>query len=269
MHPKLRFFALASTLIALASCGGDGGSSTSNSSSSTVSSSGTSTANTNSTPGGLYVGYYQEDPTTNPEDPTPGAFSLNLPLEDSSFKGSMYFTYVGCQNSNVGEVSGTKSGLNLSGSWSGLVDNLQQTGSYAGTYSASSQTYSGTYTNAGGKQYRNLLPCVEYTIAPNGTWEMFPIGTNTPSSFTNSISGRTISWSAINNAEYALVYILDPLIAQSSGNPVVWQQLVYKTTSASIPSNIALANGKEYITAVATFNNQTQRVAFSSTRFTH
>ena len=30
-------------------------------------------------PGGLFIGHYREDPTTNPEDPTSGALYLNLP----------------------------------------------------------------------------------------------------------------------------------------------------------------------------------------------
>ena len=31
----------------------------------------------------LYVGWYQEDPLTNPEDPTPGSVHLSLPAGDS------------------------------------------------------------------------------------------------------------------------------------------------------------------------------------------
>jgi len=61
-------------------------------------------------PDGLYVGYYQEDPASNPEDPTPGSIYLSLPAGDNAFAGSMFFTYVGCQTSNVGLVSGRKTG---------------------------------------------------------------------------------------------------------------------------------------------------------------
>ena len=44
----------------------------------------------------------------------PGAFVLNLPEKDSAFDGDMYFTYIGCQSSNVGSVKGRKSGIALS-----------------------------------------------------------------------------------------------------------------------------------------------------------
>ena len=67
-------------------------------------------------PGGAYIGYYQENPVTNPEDPVPGAVYLRLPAADGAFSGDMFFTYVGCQSSNLGRVSGRQSGLSLSGS---------------------------------------------------------------------------------------------------------------------------------------------------------
>ena len=219
-------------------------------------------------PGGLYVGYYQEDPLTNPEDPTAGAFSLNLPSGDSSFTGSMYFTYVGCQTSNVGTVVGTKSGLSLSGTWSGTVDAQPQSGSYTGQYDATTAIYSGTFVNAGGKQFRDLLPCISYVIAPNGTWEMFAVNARVPSTFTTTVSGRTVSWATVANAANTLVYVLDPVIAQSTGNPVVWQTIVTSGSSTAIPTTVTLQAGKEYIAAVAVSNAQSQRTAFGSTRFT-
>ncbi len=89
----------------------------------------------------------------------------------------MFFTYLGCQTSNVGMVTGTKSDLALSGMWSGTLDGLAQSGSYSGNFNSASQRYQGTFTNAAGKQFRSLLPCIEYYIAGNGTWEMFAIDT--------------------------------------------------------------------------------------------
>ncbi len=218
--------------------------------------------------GGLYVGYYQEDPATNPEDPMPGAYSLNLPDGNSSFSGSMYFTYVGCQSSNVGAVSGTKSGLSLSGNWSGTVDGTAQSGSYSGTYDTVTQSYSGTYTVAGGKQFMDLRPCIQYSIAPNGTWEMFPVDSHVPASFGVSVNGRTISWTATSGAAFTLVYVLDPAIAQSTGNPVLWQTVVGADTSVGVPTEVALSAGKQYIAAVGVSNSSRQRAAFGSQRFT-
>jgi len=221
-----------------------------------------------SPPGGLYVGYYAEDLVNNPEDPTLGAFSLNLPGSNGSFVGSMFFTYVGCQTTNVGMVTGTKSDLALSGMWSGTVDGLAQSGAYSGTYDAASLVYQGTYTNSAGKQYRDLRPCIEYYIAANGRWEMFPVETRLPASFSPTVGNRTISWTAVTSAEQTLVYVLDPVVAQSSGNPVVWQSIFGPVTSATVPGSVSLQAGKEYVAVVGIANAAGARVAFGSRRFT-
>jgi hypothetical protein len=220
-------------------------------------------------PAGLYVGYYQEDPTNNPEDPVPGAFSLNLPAGNASFSGSMFFTYIGCQTSNVGTVSGTKADAALSGTWSGTVDGLAQSGAYTGSYQAATQSYSGTYTNAGGKQLRDLQPCITYTIAANGSWEMFPVEASVPAEFTVLVSGRSIRWSATTGAALTLVYVLDPAVAQTSGNPVLWQTVVNgSANSVDVPDAIALQAGKEYVAVVGIGDASGQRAAFGSKRFT-
>jgi Carboxypeptidase regulatory-like domain/Immunoglobulin I-set domain len=219
-------------------------------------------------PGGLYVGYYQEDPATNPEDAVPGAFSLNVPAANGAFSGSMYFTYIGCQNSNVGIVGGTKADLGLSGTWSGTIDGLAQNGAYTGSYSATTGSYTGTYTNAGGKQFRDLLPCIRYWIAPNGTWEMFPVDTQVPAGSLNiGITGRTLNWSVVPGASYALVYLLDESIAKGNGNPVVWQTLLSAGNSVAIPTSVALQSGKTYIIAVGISNSTAKRLAFGSKSF--
>lgn len=219
-------------------------------------------------PGGLYVGYYQEDPLTNPEDPTFGAFSLNLPTNDSTFQGSMFFTYVGCQTSNVGAVAGTKSGISLSGTWSGTLDGLLQSGTFTGGYNSNASSYSGTYVNSGGKQFRDLRPCIQYYIAPNGTWEMFAVGTNTPATFRTSFASRNVAWTSVAGAAYTLVYLLDPVIAQTSGNPVLWQTVVPNGVAVTVPNTIALQAGKEYVAVVGISDSAFKRIAFGSSRFT-
>jgi hypothetical protein len=221
------------------------------------------------TPGGLYVGYYQEDRTNDPDDPVPGAFSLNLPSGNASFSGSMFFTYVGCQTSNVGTVSGTKSDAALSGQWSGTVDALAQSGAYTGSYQAATMSYSGTYTNVGGKQLRDLLPCIKYTIAANGVWEMFPIEAAAPEGFTVFVERGSIRWSFTSGAAQTLVYLLDPVIAQTSGNPVLWQKIVTGSiNSEDLPDTVTLQTGKEYVAVVGVGDASGQRSAFGSKRFT-
>lgn len=98
---------------------------------------------------------------------------------------------------------------------------------------------------------------------------MFAIDARVPSSFTTSASARTVSWSTVASAAYTLVYVLDPVIAQSTGNPVVWQTIVTSGTSTTIPNAVTLQTGKQYIAVIAVSNAQYQRIAFGSIRFTH
>jgi hypothetical protein len=220
-----------------------------------------------SAPGGLFVGYYAEDPVDNPEDPTLGAFSLNLPNSNGAFSGSMFFTYEGCQTSNVGMVSGNKADLALSGMWAGTVDGLPQSGSYSGTYDSALLRYQGNYTNSAGKQYRDLRPCIEYFIAGHGRWEMFPVDASVPTSFAPTVSNRTISWTGVSGAAQTLVYVLDPVSAQGSGNPVVWQSIFGAATNATVPVSVSLQAGKEYVAVVAIADLSGARIAFGSRRF--
>lgn len=219
-------------------------------------------------PGGLYVGYYQEDPRTNPEDPMPGAFVLRLPENDAAFDGAMFFTFVGCQKSNVGKVSGVKAGTALSGTWSGKIDDSMQSGPYKGSYDAGTSSYKGTYSNSGGKQFKDIAGCIQYYIGPNGTWEMFAVEQNQPASFKIDISGATVSWSAVPSAVMTLMYVIDPAIAQSgSGNPIVFQTVMPAQTTKFNLAPARLVKGKQYI-GVAMFNNaQAKRVAFASKKF--
>ena len=170
--------------------------------------------------------------------------------------------------SNVGTVGGSKNDLSLWGQWSGTVDGSRQSGTYTGTYDADTQFYSGTYANNGGKQYRDLRPCIQYTIAPKGTWEMFPVEARVPAGFSIAVAGRSISWSATTGAASALVYVMDPVIAQGSGNPVLWQAVVNPSMAATIPATVPLQSGKEYIAVVGLSNSAHERLAFSSLRFT-
>jgi hypothetical protein len=229
---------------------------------------GVANAAATSAPGGLYVGYYQEDPLTNPEDPTPGAFVLNLPENDASFNGDMYFTYVGCQHNNVGKVKGVKAGLALSGSWSGTVDASPQSGPYKGTYDPASGYYKGVYTASGGKQFKNIQGCIQYYIAPNGTWEMFAVEQNQPAAFKVNIAGSKVSWAAVPGAAMTLVYVLDPAVAKAGGgNPVKFQTLIPGNGANFNFAPIGLNKGKEYIAVALVSNKNAARVAFASKRF--
>ena len=222
-----------------------------------------------SPPGGVYVGYYQEDPRTNPEDPTMGSLYLNLPASDSSFSGSMFFTYFGCQSNNVGMIAGSKKAMSLSGNWSGTVDGTQQTGSFDGTYATAKGAYSGTYSVAGGKQHVDVPSCISYFIAPKGTFELFAVGKNTPSDFSVSLKGTSVSWTPPSGAMMTLIFVLDPAIASTGkGNATVWQTLVMGPQGMADLSNAKLISGHSYVIAVGASDNTFRRLGFASKSFT-
>jgi hypothetical protein len=219
-------------------------------------------------PGGAYIGYYQENPATNPEDPVPGAIYLRLPPGDDAFSGEMFFTYIGCQSSNVGSVSGRKAGASLSGSWSGTVDDRPQRGTFTGSYDAANGFYSGTYTNAGGKQHRDLNPCIEYFIAPDGAWALFPVERNIPAGFEIRVTGNAVRWLRQAGAEGSLVTIFDAaLLAAPQGNAIVWQTVLEADDHMTSLSDVRLVRGKEYVMSVVVLGDTAQRLAVGSRRF--
>lgn len=220
-------------------------------------------------PGGLYVGYYQEDPRTNPEDPMPGAFVLTVPDKDAAFNGAMFFTFVGCQSSNVGAVKGVKAGASLSGSWSGNIDNSAQSGPYQGTYDQVSGAYRGVYSNSAGKQFKSIAGCIQYYIGPNGTWEMFPVEKSQPAGFSLDVANGRASWKAVPNTAMTLVYVIDAASAQAGkGNPVKFQTILPGKASQFPLAAAGLTKGKEYIAVVLVNDAKAQRLAFASKRFT-
>jgi len=218
-----------------------------------------------SAPGGLFVGYYHEDPVTNPEDPSPGALYLNLPSADSTFAGTMFFTYIGCQKLSAGGISGSKDKQSLSGHWSGPVDNTLQSGSFGGTYDSAAQRYTGTYTVDAGKQFVDLRPCIQYYIAPNGTWEVVPIGVSVPSSFFVSINGNQVSWPTTSGMVLTLIAIVDQSLATSATTSAVkWQTILSSSFTIADLSAFGQTLGPNDVVTVAIFDSLGRRTAFGS-----
>jgi hypothetical protein len=226
-------------------------------------------AEPNASPGGLYVGYYQEDPNSNPEDPVPGALYLTLPEGDDNFSGKLYFTYFGCQNSNVGAINGSKSGATLNGNWSGTIDNTSQSGSYLGTYDVANNLYSGSYTVAGGKQVIDIPNCIKYSIAPNGSWNLLPVEKNTAATFTPSVDKSNLIWSTPAGYTHALVSVLDvaSAVTLNGNNAVVVQSQVFSPLANFDLTPFALTSGKEYLAVVNAFDISRTRIAAGSKRF--
>jgi hypothetical protein len=194
---------------------------------------------------------------------------LNLPSSNTSFSGAMFFTYVGCQSENVGIVSGNKTDAGIAGNWSGSLDGVMNTGSYTGSWQAAKpvlQRYIYQCRWQTIPRSASVHPVLH--IAPNGSFEMFAAEKLIPDTFKISVTGRTLSWSNVNGSSVALVYVMNPQIVQTSGNPVVWQTIVPASGSVTIPQTVNLKAGSDYLVGVALTSDSLQRLAFGSKRFT-
>ncbi|WP_295750564.1 hypothetical protein [Undibacterium sp.] len=219
-------------------------------------------------PGGVYVGYFQEDVTNNPEDAIAGAFVLSVPGSDANSGTKLTMTYTGCQTSNFGNDNGIKNGNAYGASWSGLLDATSQSGSIFATYDPATGYYSGVYSNAKGKQLLNLPNCTQYYMAALGKFEVFPIEKNLPASFTLSVNANTLSWTSVAGTASILVYVLDPVLAQSGIlNPIKAHALLPGTSASYSLAAAGLSSGKEYIAVSQQSNSSSARIAFASKRF--
>lgn len=218
-------------------------------------------------PAGLYLGYYQENPQDNPEDPTAGAYIVKIPGANQPFSGSLSFTYVGCQTANIGTINGMREDARISGTWSGTLDGQPNGGRFAANYDSSSGGFLGSYDNAGGKQFRDLSPCIRYYIAADGRLDAFPVGTQVPNSFDVTVSGRTVNTTAVNGAHDVLMYVVDAPAVDLGSNLVVWQNYGAFSTQLSIAPNVPLVPGKTYVLAMAVMDAGHERLAFASKSF--
>ena len=228
------------------------------------------------TSGELYIGYYAEDPRTNPEDPSEGALFLNLPRDGNAFSGAFSFTYTGCQSSNVGLIAGNKSASSLDGQWSGFVDGSPQSGFFEGRAGSGASAYAGTYTVSGGKQFIIVPGCISYYIAPNGSWELFLVG-ETYSAAGNDLGPvefiehealwHNIAWTSSEYSARSLVFIIDiDLALADTGKAIVWQStLPGHARRAYVPYD-AVSAGRCYVAGVALTDGVTIHY-FSTTQF--
>jgi len=207
----------------------------------------------------IYFGYYAEDPTNNPEDPTNGSFIVGLPSSDGLFSGQMPFSYLGCTSSrSVGQVSGSRSGNGVGGNWAGTVDGTAAGGTFTGSYDTAADTISGAYTNSGGKVYISSGTC-HYYVAALGTWKAFGSFTSQPKTFVAlATTGATpvISWPSLGSGVVYSIRVFDE--ACLSGNPSIAAcflgEALTPGLSAQYPVNFpggtALVLGKSYLVLV-------------------
>ncbi|WP_417272189.1 hypothetical protein [Celeribacter halophilus] len=186
----------------------------------------------------VYHGAYFEDPASNPEDPTFGSISLVLPSDGGVFSGEMSFSFVGCQTRNIGHIEGTKTEGKLTGHWSGTVDQTEQSGAFDGEVQ-SDGVIAGDYTVDGGKQFNRVEGCIQYYIAPEGTFYLKSapdVENGTPVSFENDLVGVSCAAqiSVAPKTPAAAYLVAVQIIALGPGGPTVItprQNLTYAQTT--------------------------------------
>lgn len=224
----------------------------------------------------LYVGYYQEDPSSNPEDPMPGTLLVRLPADQGRFEGQMPFSYIGCVGgADIGTIDGTRSAASLDGHWGGAVDGVSVGGDYAGSYDTMTDQFSGSYTNRGGKVPISGANDCHYSVAAFGSWRLFGSGSvNTPTNFVIASTGGvtpTWSWQSLGSSVFYLVRVfdLDCLEATVTSSQCMMGEgqtlLTHLAYPAEFPSAKPLVAGKSYLVAAHAVNiDDWHQVGFST-----
>lgn len=231
----------------------------------------------------IYLGYYAEDPSTNPEDPTGGYLVACIPDSNGVFRSQFLFSYLGCTGGvDIGTVDGNRTGNSISGNWSGTVDNRSIGGGFSGNWDGTK--FSGTWNNSGGKVYIEIGSC-HYYVAPNGTWALYRLDTDN-GGLNIQVSGSppTITWNnSIPGAQGFLVSVYDKQCVYdriSLSECTTWSvactssvnSLTYGTTPMGCMNLFypqTLTSGKNYLVSIIAYGSSQSDVrAFASKTFT-
>ncbi len=256
---------LASSLIVVG-CGGGGG-----------------LSDCNQTGYDIYLGYYIEDGSTNPEDPTSGFLVACMPSNDGTFKTQFLFSYSGCQGGiDYGTVNGNRTGNNVSGTWSGTVDGINIGGDFSGSWDG--VKFSGTWDNNSGKVHVQVGSC-EYYVAPNGQWWLYSLNSDQGGlNISVSGSGPTISWNnSISGVQGFFISVYDKQCVYnriSLADCTMWAlgctNSVSSATYGTVPSGClelssdkALTTNTDYVVSIVAYGSSQNDVkAFATEIFT-
>ena len=273
---RVRYLVLSSALIAAAGCGGgggDGGDTT------------TGLSNCNQSGYDIYLGYYAENPSTNPEDPTAGFLVACIPSSNGKFKSQFLFSYLGCVGGvDIGTVNGDRTGNSISGNWSGTVDNTNIGGSFSGSWDGTK--FSGTWNNSSGKVFVTGPSCsTGYYVAPDGTWVLYGLDTDN-GNLNIQVAGSppTITWNnSISGVNGFLVSVYDKQcmydkisLSECTAWSVMCANIISSLTYGTTPlrcmdlfNSQSLTSNKDYVVSITAYgSSQSDVKAFASKTFT-
>ncbi|HHJ63645.1 MAG TPA: hypothetical protein ENJ61_01930 [Aquifex aeolicus] len=165
----------------------------------------------------IYLGYYTENPSRNPEDPTAGMLLSCMPKGSGAFLTEFLFSYFGCLGGvNVGTVRGSRSGTSMSGQWRGTVDGASIGGGFEGI--CTENLCRGVWSNSKGKQIVSVGTC-RYYVSPDGKWFLFGMGQGFGGlnlSIDTGASPPSISWQRVPGANHYFLYVFDRICLQKT-----------------------------------------------------
>lgn len=223
-------------------------------------------------PGGLYIGWYEEDPGNNPEDPTVGALFMRLPAGDGAFAGLMPFSYVGCRGGiNVGTMAGARSGNNLAGTWTGTLDGAAVGGGFSAEYADA--RFDGRFQNAAGKQAISAPPCL-YSMAAQGRFRLFNGPASEPAeaalSFSASSTTPTVTWRGLPAAAIGTLRVFDEACLETAPTAACFLgEVASSSGSSAAPATLALGGRYIFVLTAQTALSGSQAgiAGFASARF--
>ena len=267
---KARSFLFSSAVAILFSCGGGGDSAE-------------GLSDCNQAGYDIYLGYYLEDPYTNPEDPTSGFLIACIPSSNGTFKSQFLFSYYGCAGGiDVGNVEGNRIGNSISGSWRGSVDGISIGGSFMGNWDG--VKFSGTWDNSGRKVRIDIGDC-SYFVAPNGEWVLYALDSD-EGGVNIQVTGSlpSVSWNnSIAGVNGFLISVYDKICMYnkiSLSECTVWSLACLSSVSSldygSVPTDCyeyypdqPLTSGKDYVISITAYgSSQSDVIAFASKVFT-
>ncbi len=233
----------------------------------------------------IYLGYYTEDPTSNPEDPTSGYLVACMPDSNGTFETQFLFSYYGCQGGvDIGTVNGNRIGNSVGGSWSGNVDGVNIGGNFSGSWDGIK--FSGTWNNSSGKVHIQRGSC-SYYVAPNGDWVLYSLNSDFGGlNITISVSGSSVnvSWNnSISGIQGFLISFYDKQCLYdkiSLSECTVWSlwcpSSVSSLTYGVSPSGCGefypsqpLTSWEDYVVAISAYGTPSSNVqAFATEIFT-
>ncbi len=228
------------------------------------------------------MGWYEEDPDNNPEDPTVGALFMRVPAANGNYTGLMPFSYVGCSAGvDVGSISGTRTDNALAGNWAGTLDGVDVGGSFSADFTdgSSPARFDGTFSNDAGKQPIVAGPC-SYYMAAQGRFRLFDAPASEPAgvavSFSATNTTPTISWAGVTAGATTTLRVFDEACLETLASAACYLGEATSTGTSlaypeAFPAAQALTVGGRYLVMLTAQTAPTgpggRIAAFASTRF--